>query len=108
MSNYPSLAGSEGAHSESLRVLGRSLSELALMACVDEADVGLNEARPKATKGIHLHHTCLKIKDPKVSLPFYKDVLGMKTLFTYNAGSFSIFCEFFFFFFRRFRENRSS
>ncbi|GAA5842991.1 hypothetical protein JCM3766R1_001654 [Sporobolomyces carnicolor] len=68
MSNYPSLAGSEGAH-----------------------NVGLNEARPKATKGIHLHHTCLKIKDPKVSLPFYKDVLGMKTLFTYNAGSFSIF-----------------
>lgn len=41
-----------------------------------------------------MHHTCLKIKDPKVSLPFYKEVLGMKTLFTYNAGSFSIFCEF--------------
>ncbi|GAA5905182.1 uncharacterized protein JCM6883_006310 [Sporobolomyces salmoneus] len=68
MSTYPSLAGSEGAH-----------------------NVGKDETRPKSTKGIHLHHTCLKIKDPKVSLPFYKEVLGMKTLFTYNAGSFSIF-----------------
>ncbi|GAA5946990.1 hypothetical protein JCM3765_002104 [Sporobolomyces pararoseus] len=66
--NYSSLAGQEGAH-----------------------NVGKNEVRPKTTKGIHLHHLCLKIKDPKVSLPFYKDILGMKTLFTYNAGSFSIY-----------------
>ncbi|GAA5922432.1 lactoylglutathione lyase [Sporobolomyces koalae] len=68
MSSYPSLAGTEGAH-----------------------NVGKDEVRSKATTGIHLHHTCLRIKDPKVSLPFYKQILGMKTLFTYNAGSFSIF-----------------
>ncbi|GAA5846557.1 hypothetical protein JCM5353_005353 [Sporobolomyces roseus] len=69
MTSYPSLAGSPGAH-----------------------NVGKDETRPKTTKGIHgIHHTCLRIKDPKISLPFYRDILGMKTLFTYNAGSFSIF-----------------
>ncbi|GAA5975415.1 hypothetical protein JCM21900_001353 [Sporobolomyces salmonicolor] len=67
MSTYKSLAGEPGAH-----------------------NVG-NDARHASTRGIHLHHLCLRIKDPKVSLPFYKDILGMKTLFTYNAGSFSIY-----------------
>ncbi|CEQ38745.1 SPOSA6832_00187, partial [Sporobolomyces salmonicolor] len=70
MSTYKSLAGEPGAH-----------------------NVG-NDARHASTRGIHLHHLCLRIKDPKVSLPFYKDILGMKTLFTYNAGSFSIYCTF--------------
>ncbi|BGP36682.1 hypothetical protein JCM10449v2_000583 [Rhodotorula kratochvilovae] len=68
MSTYKSLAGEPGAH-----------------------NVGNDPPRPAATKGIHLHHLCLRIKDPKVSLPFFKDVLGMRTLFTYNAGSFSIY-----------------
>ncbi|GAA5887691.1 hypothetical protein JCM6882_001498 [Rhodosporidiobolus microsporus] len=57
-------------------------------------NIGKDAPRPAATKGIHLHHACLRIKDPKISLPFFKDVLGMRTLFTYNAGCFSIYYMF--------------
>ncbi|GAA5995032.1 uncharacterized protein JCM10292_004497 [Rhodotorula paludigena] len=71
MSAYKSLAGEPGAH-----------------------NIGTDGPRPKETQGIHLHHACLRIKDPKVSLPFFKDVLGMRTLFTYNAGCFSIYYMF--------------
>ncbi|GAA6032866.1 hypothetical protein JCM8097_000836 [Rhodosporidiobolus ruineniae] len=68
---YISLAGEPGAH-----------------------NIGKDAPRPAETKGISLHHACLRIKDPKKALPFFKDVLGMRTLFTYNAGSFSIFYMF--------------
>ncbi|GAA5846555.1 hypothetical protein JCM5353_005352 [Sporobolomyces roseus] len=53
--------------------------------------VGNDPMRPKATNGITLHHLCIRIKDPKVSLPFYKEILGMRTLFTLNAGPFSVY-----------------
>ncbi|GAA5835244.1 hypothetical protein JCM11251_006657 [Rhodosporidiobolus azoricus] len=56
--------------------------------------MGKDRPRPVETSGIHLHHSCLRIKDPKKSLPFFKEVLGMRTLFTYNAGCFSIFYMF--------------
>jgi len=56
-------------------------------------DIGNDPMRPQATNGIHLHHLCIRIKDPKVSLPFYKEILGMRTLFTLNAGPFSVYCE---------------
>ncbi|GAA5976786.1 hypothetical protein JCM11641_000871 [Rhodosporidiobolus odoratus] len=69
--SYKSLAGEPGAH-----------------------NIGNDAPRPAETKGISLHHCCLRIKDPKKSLPFFKEVLGMRTLFTYNAGCFSIFYMF--------------
>ncbi|EGU13283.1 putative Lactoylglutathione lyase Glo1 [Rhodotorula toruloides ATCC 204091] len=65
--HYTSLAGEPGQH-----------------------NVGNDAPRPAETKGIHLHHLCLRIKDPKITLPFFREVLGMRTLFTYNAGSFSM------------------
>ncbi|GAA6023723.1 hypothetical protein JCM10207_000235 [Rhodosporidiobolus poonsookiae] len=68
---YQSLAGEPGQH-----------------------NLGKDAPRPAETRGISLHHCCLRIKDPKVSLPFFKDVLGMRTLFTYNAGCFSIYYMF--------------
>ncbi|GAA5850239.1 hypothetical protein JCM8547_001056 [Rhodosporidiobolus lusitaniae] len=68
---YTSLAGEPGQH-----------------------NIGKDAPRPAETKGISLHHCCLRIKDPKKSLPFFKEVLGMRTLFTYNAGCFSIYYMF--------------
>lgn len=56
-------------------------------------DIGNDPPRPAQTLGINLHHVCLRIKDPEKTLKFYRDVLGMRVLFTYNAGSFSIYCE---------------
>ncbi|ORY75625.1 Glyoxalase/Bleomycin resistance protein/Dihydroxybiphenyl dioxygenase, partial [Leucosporidium creatinivorum] len=56
-------------------------------------DVGGDPPRPEITKGINLHHLCLRIKDPERSLKFYREILGMRKLFSYNAGSFSIYCE---------------
>ena len=39
----------------------------------------------------HLHHLMLRIKDPKVSLPFYTEVLGMKLACTKKFDSFSLY-----------------
>lgn len=32
-------------------------------------------------------------QDPEPSLKFYREIMGMRKLFSYNAGSFSIYCE---------------
>lgn len=50
-------------------------------------------ALSQSTTGISLHHLCLRIKDPVESLKFYRDILGMRLLFSFNAGCFSIYCE---------------
>lgn len=33
------------------------------------------------------------MQDPVRTLKFYREILGMRILFTYNAGSFSIYCQ---------------
>lgn len=44
-----------------------------------------------ATTGFKLNHFMLRIRDPTVSLPFYIDLLGMRTVFTMNTGPFTIY-----------------
>ena len=34
---------------------------------------------------VQLHHCCLRIKNPEETLKFYREILGMRLLFSYNA-----------------------
>ncbi|KAM0753445.1 Glyoxalase/Bleomycin resistance protein/Dihydroxybiphenyl dioxygenase [Meredithblackwellia eburnea MCA 4105] len=48
-------------------------------------------ARPEGTEGWRLNHTCYRIKDPKIAIPFYRDGLGLRLYFTFNAGPVTIY-----------------
>ena len=44
-----------------------------------------------ATTGYKLNHFMLRIRDPAISLPFYINLMGMRTVFTMNVGPFTIY-----------------
>ena len=44
-----------------------------------------------ATTGYKLNHMMLRVRDPARSLHFYIDLLGMRTVFTMNAGPFTLY-----------------
>ena len=44
-----------------------------------------------ATAGYSLNHFMMRIKDPKKSLEFYCDCLGMHVVFIFNAGPWTIY-----------------
>ncbi|PWY71760.1 putative lactoylglutathione lyase [Aspergillus heteromorphus CBS 117.55] len=46
---------------------------------------------PGATKSYHLNHFMLRTTDPTSTLHFYLDLMGMRTVFTLNAGPFTIY-----------------
>jgi lactoylglutathione lyase len=52
-------------------------------------DPPLAETDP--TVGYKLNHFMLRIRDPKPTLHFYIDLMGMRTVFSMNAGPFTIF-----------------
>ncbi|KAH7009590.1 Glyoxalase/Bleomycin resistance protein/Dihydroxybiphenyl dioxygenase [Ilyonectria destructans] len=43
------------------------------------------------TTGYRLNHFMLRIRDPKATLHFYIDLMGMRTVFTMNAGPMTIY-----------------
>jgi lactoylglutathione lyase len=43
------------------------------------------------TIGNRLNHFMLRIRDPAKSIPFYVDLMGMRTVFTMNVGPFTIY-----------------
>jgi len=43
------------------------------------------------TVGYKLNHFMLRMRDPKASLHFYVDLMGMRTVFTMNVGPFTIY-----------------
>ncbi|KAJ5913733.1 hypothetical protein N7504_002616 [Penicillium tannophilum] len=43
------------------------------------------------TAGFKMNHMMMRIQDPARSLPFYVDLLGMRTVFTMNTGPFTIY-----------------
>ncbi|EAW14369.1 putative lactoylglutathione lyase (Glo1) [Aspergillus clavatus NRRL 1] len=52
-------------------------------------DPALPEHSP--TAGFKLNHFMLRIRDPQRSLHFYIDLMGMRTVFTMNAGPFTLY-----------------
>jgi lactoylglutathione lyase len=44
-----------------------------------------------STQNYRLNHLAIRIKDPSRSLHFYVDLLGMRVIFTMNAGPFAIY-----------------
>ncbi len=42
-------------------------------------------------KEFRMNHLMLRIKDPKISLPFYTDVLGMEVIDEHDGGDFKLF-----------------
>ena len=56
---------------------------------------GLNTDPPlpanDPTIGYMLNHLCIRVRDPKKSLHFYIDLMGMRTLFTTNAGPLTVY-----------------
>src|SRR5271163_716579 len=51
---------------------------------------GTDAEQPSQTVGWKLNHICFRIRDPVATTRFYRDILGMRTIFTVDAGSFSI------------------
>ncbi|OQE79440.1 hypothetical protein PENNAL_c0051G03831 [Penicillium nalgiovense] len=51
----------------------------------------LNPPPTPATKHYKLNHLALRIRDPAHSLNFYINLLGMRVIFTLNAGPFTIY-----------------
>lgn len=51
----------------------------------------LNPPSNAATTGYTLNHLAIRITDPVRSLHFYVDLLGMRVVFTMNAGPFTIY-----------------
>ncbi|KAJ5384006.1 hypothetical protein N7517_001917 [Penicillium concentricum] len=51
----------------------------------------LNPPPTPSTKDYKLNHLALRIQDPGRSLHFYIDLLGMRVIFTMNAGPFTIY-----------------
>jgi len=54
-----------------------------------EVDPPIPESHP--TVGAKLNHFMLRIRDPKVSMRFYVELMGMRTVFTMNVGPFTIY-----------------
>ncbi|CAN9416712.1 unnamed protein product [Alternaria alternata] len=52
-------------------------------------DPPLAESDP--TVGYKLNHTMMRIRNPKRSLHFYIDLMGMRTIWTMNTGPFTIY-----------------
>ncbi|GAA97332.1 hypothetical protein E5Q_04010 [Mixia osmundae IAM 14324] len=48
-------------------------------------------AAPPETKGTKLNHTMLRVKDPKKSLDFYQNTIGMSLIDTHEADSFTLY-----------------
>lgn len=51
----------------------------------------LNPPPTPATKDYKLNHLAIRIQDPSRSLHFYINLLGMRVIFTMNAGPFTIY-----------------
>ncbi|KAF8843057.1 glyoxalase I [Paxillus ammoniavirescens] len=47
--------------------------------------------RTAETASFKFNHTMIRVKDPKLSLPFYTDVLGMDLLSEQNMGDFTLY-----------------
>ncbi|KAG7662581.1 GLO1 [[Candida] subhashii] len=46
---------------------------------------------PSIDNSFLMNHTCLRIKDPKVSIPFYTNILGFKLIDTFKFNDFTLY-----------------
>jgi lactoylglutathione lyase len=51
---------------------------------------GTDPPQPPQTVGWKLNHICFRIRDPEATTHFYRDILGMRSIFTVDCGSFTI------------------
>ncbi|KAF5346341.1 hypothetical protein D9758_011474 [Tetrapyrgos nigripes] len=47
--------------------------------------------RTAETASFQFNHTMIRVKDPKVSIPFYTDIIGMDLLSEKNMGDFTLY-----------------
>ena len=52
---------------------------------------GTDPPQPPETREYNLNHLMLRIRNPEKSLKFYREVIGLRTLFTFNAGPMTIY-----------------
>ncbi|KAF8588285.1 Glyoxalase/Bleomycin resistance protein/Dihydroxybiphenyl dioxygenase [Ramaria rubella] len=53
--------------------------------------LGNSPPQPEETLGLRLNHFMLRIKDPARTLKFYEEGLGMRRIFTFNPGFWTIY-----------------
>ncbi|BFZ55946.1 hypothetical protein PYCC9005_002987 [Savitreella phatthalungensis] len=54
--------------------------------------VTLNDGdQPAETIGYNLNHTCIRVKDLEESLHFYRDLMGMRSIFYVDSNSFVVY-----------------
>ncbi|KAJ3029859.1 Lactoylglutathione lyase [Rhizophlyctis rosea] len=51
---------------------------------------GTDAPQPPPTYSFKLNHVCVRVKDMETSLKFYRDCLGMRTVFTLNSDSYNM------------------
>ncbi|GAO49939.1 hypothetical protein G7K_4075-t1 [Saitoella complicata NRRL Y-17804] len=52
---------------------------------------GTDGPQPEETIGFNLNHLCIRIRDPEVSLKFYRDVLGLRRIFTVDGNAYTVY-----------------
>ncbi|KAA8912976.1 Glyoxalase/Bleomycin resistance protein/Dihydroxybiphenyl dioxygenase [Sphaerosporella brunnea] len=53
--------------------------------------MGSDAPQPAETNGYRLNHLMLRIKNPEKSLRFYKEGFGLRTVFVFNTGLWTIY-----------------
>ncbi|KAJ3047969.1 hypothetical protein HK097_011000 [Rhizophlyctis rosea] len=51
---------------------------------------GTDTPQPLPTHSFRLNHVCIRVHDMETSLKFYRDTLGMRTIFTLNSDSYNM------------------
>merc|ERR1739845_133808 len=53
--------------------------------------IKINMPRVPETESFRFNHTMFRIKDPKVSIPFYTDIFGMELIDKHEASDFTLY-----------------
>ena len=82
-SKFRSVGSSGLRNTASFHTSKRTLSKIN-MASTSDASIATKNFMDAATHNFTWQQTMLRIKDPKVSVPFYEDLFGFKLIHFYN------------------------